>query len=236
MPMGAAVLHLATVAAMVVFLVWLWARASERPLRAAVVTLALLATWLAYVAAMALGGVTTRVDTLPPGGFLVLGPALVAVIIVLVALGRPRFRGVLDAIDAMPLPALLLAQAFRLPVEIVLAMLAEAGLMPRIMTYHGTNFDILTGITAPLAAWAAARGWSQTVLVWNIAGLALVLNVVGTSILAFSGPTNVLKVTPPADYAMTFPMVWLPAFLVPVAMLLHGLAIMKLRLRRQERR
>jgi hypothetical protein len=33
---------------------------------------------------------------------------------------------------------------------------------------------------------------------------------------------------------MTFPMVWLPAFLVPVAMLLHGLAIMKLR--RMERR
>ena len=224
-------LHLATVAAMVAFLVWLWAQASERPLRAGVLTLALLAAWLAYVAAMALGGVTTRVDTLPPGGFLVLGPALAAIAIVLVVLGRTRFRRVLDA---MPLTALLLAQAFRVPVEIVLAMLAEAGLMPRIMTYHGTNFDILTGITAPLAAWAAARGWSRTVLAWNIAGLALVLNVVGTSILAFSGPTNLLKVTPPADYAMTFPMVWLPAFLVPVAMLLHGLAIMKLR--RMERR
>ena len=70
MPTGAAVLHLATVAAMVAFLVWLWAQASERPLRAGVLTLALLAAWLAYVAAMALGGVTTRVDTLPPGGFL----------------------------------------------------------------------------------------------------------------------------------------------------------------------
>jgi hypothetical protein len=131
MPTGAAVLHLATVAAMVAFLVWLWAQASERPLRAGVLTLALLAAWLAYVAAMALGGVTTRVDTLPPGGFLVLGPALAAIAIVLVVLGRTRFRRVLDA---MPLTALLLAQAFRVPVEIVLAMLAEAGLMPRIMT------------------------------------------------------------------------------------------------------
>ena len=96
-------------------------------------TLALLAAWLAYVAVMALGGVTTRVDTLPPGGFLVLGPALAAIAIVLVVLGRTRFRRVLDA---MPLTALLLAQAFRVPVEIVLAMLAEAGLMPRIMTKH----------------------------------------------------------------------------------------------------
>ena len=49
----------------------------------------------------------------------------------------------------------------------------------------------------------------------------------GTAMLSFSGPTNVLNVTPPADFAMTFPLVWLPAFLVPVALLLHGLAIIK---------
>lgn len=155
-----------------------------------------------------------------------LGPALVATIAVLVVLAGPRFRSVPDA---MPLAALMFAQSFRFPVEIVLAMLADAGLMPRIMTYHGTNFDILTGLTAPLAAWAAVRGWWRTVLAWNIAGLALVINVAGTAILSFSAATNVIKVTPPPDFAMTFPMVWLPAFLVPVAMLLHGLAILKVR-------
>ena len=232
MPTGAAALHLATVAAMVVFLVWLWAQASERPLRAGVVTLALLAAWLAYAAAMALGGVTTRVDTLPPGGFLVLGPALAAIAIVLVALGRPRFRGVLDA---MPLTALLLAQAFRVPVEIVLAMLAVGRAdaqdhdLPRHQLRHPDGDHRADRPPGPQRAAGRGRYWPGTSRGWRWCSTWS-----ARSILAFSGPTNVLKVTPPADYAMTFPMVWLPAFLVPVAMLLHGLAIMKLR--RQERR
>jgi hypothetical protein len=226
MPFAAAVLHLATVAVMVAFVVWLWARASARPLHAGLVTLVLLLLWLAYAGALAIAGVTTRTDTLPPGPAAVLVLALAATIAVLIALSRPRFRGVLDA---MPLAALVLAQSFRFPVEIVLAMLAEARLIPQIMTYHGTNFDILTGLTAPLAAGAALLGWRRTVLAWNILGLALVINVAGTAMLSFSGPTNVIKVTPPADFAMTFPLVWLPAFLVPVAMVLHGLAIMKVR-------
>ena len=169
---------------------------------------------------------TARTDTLPPGAAAVLVPALAATIAVLIALSRPRFRGVLDA---MPLTALVLAQSFRFPVEIVLAMLAEARLIPQIMTYHGTNFDILTGLTAPLAAGAALLGWRRSVLAWNILGLALVINVAGTAMLSFSGPTNVIKVTPPADFVVTFPLVWLPAFLVPVALLLHGLAIIKVR-------
>ena len=225
MPLQAVALHLATVAAMVAFLVWLFARASTSPARAGVVTLALLALWLGLTAALALTGVTLRTDTRPPGGFLVLAPALVAIAVLLFALARSRHRYTLDR---MPLAALLWAQAFRFPVEIVLAMLADAGLMPSLLTYHGTNFDILTALTAPLAAAAALRGWRRTAIAWNLIGLALVINVAGTAILAFSGPTNLIKVDPPADFAMTFPMVWLPAFLVPLAILLHGLALIKL--------
>ena len=223
-PFDALVLHLATVAAMVAFLVWLWAHASDKPLRAALLTFVVLAAWLAGVAALALAGITLRTDLRPPGGFLTLGPALLVVGIVLFTLTRARLR---TTLYRMPLEALLWAQAFRFPVEIVLAMLADAGLLPRLMTFHGSNFDILTALTAPLAAGAARRGWWRAVIAWNLVGLALVINVVGTAILAFSGPLNVIKVVPPADFAMTFPMVWLPGFLVPVAILLHGLALLK---------
>jgi hypothetical protein len=224
MSLEALVLHLASVAAMVVFVVWIWSRASIKPFRAAAVVLVLLVLWLTYVAALALTGITARTDTLPPGAMAVLAPALAAIAIVLVALARPSFRHVLDR---MPLQALLWAQIFRLPVEFVLAMLAEAGVLPRLMTYHGTNFDILTALSAPLAAGAASKGWWRVVTAWNLLGLALVINVAVTSVLTFSGPLNVIRVTPPADFAMTFPMVWLPGFLVPVALLLHGLALMK---------
>ena len=186
-------------------------------------TLALLAAWLAYAAPRWPGGVTTRVDTLPPGGFLVLAPALAAIVIVLVALGRQRFRGVLDA---MLLPALLLAQAFRVPVEIVPAMLAEAGLMPRIMTYHGTNFDILTGITADrrLGRGAPACG-SRTVLAWNIAGLARAERGRHLHSRLFR-PDQPPQGHPARRLRHDLSDGVAAGLLVPVAMLLHGLAIM----------
>ena len=226
MPANILWLHLATVAAMAAFIVWLWARASRNGFRAAVVTTTVIAVWLAITAVLALSGITLKTDTLPPGGFLALGPAALSVALILLALSRPRMRGVLEA---MPMTLVLLAQIFRVPVEIVLASLSDVGLLPRILSYHGTNFDILTGLTAPLAAYAAYRRFDLMVLVWNLIGIALVVNVVATSILTFSGPTNVIKVSPPADFAMTFPMVWLPAFLVPLAVLLHGIALLKLR-------
>ena len=217
-------LHLATVAAVAGFLVWLWARASDNPLRTGLLTAALIAGWLAISAALALSGFTARVDILPPGAASVLVPALLVLIAVLIAMSRPRYRPLLER---MPLPALLLAQTFRVPVEIVLAWLVDAGKLPPLVSYHGTNFDILTGLTAPLAAWAARRGAYRAVLVWNLLGLALVLNVAITAILASPEPLRVINVEPSSIFMMSFPMVWLPAFLVPVAILLHGLAIVR---------
>jgi hypothetical protein len=65
------------------------------------------------------------------------------------------------------------------------------------------------------------------VLVWNLLGLALVLNVAITGILASPVPLRVIDVEPSSIFMMSFPMVWLPGFVVPVAILLHGLAIMR---------
>ena len=225
MPLNAALLHVATVAFMVAFFVWLAARASSASVRAGVATLIVLLAWLAYASALALAGIATRVDILPPGAAAVLGPGVAGLLLLFFVLRSARRAPVLAA---MPISALHWGQTFRLPVEIVLAMLADARLLPYLMTYHGTNFDILTGITAPFAALAAVRGWRRTALVWNWLGLALVLNIALTSIVSFSGPTNLTGVSPPADFAMTFPMVWLPAFLVPAAILLHLLAIVRL--------
>jgi CHASE2 domain-containing sensor protein len=69
-------LHLATVAAVAGFLVWLWARASNNPSRTGLLTAALIAGWLAISAALALSGFTARIDILPPGAASVLVPAL----------------------------------------------------------------------------------------------------------------------------------------------------------------
>jgi hypothetical protein len=95
----------------------------------------------------------------------------------------------------MPVPALLLAQTFRVPVEIVLAWLVDAGKLPPLLSYHGTNFDILTGLTALPVAWALHRGLGgrRLALVWNALGSLLLLNivviaVVSTPIIGLFGP------------------------------------------------
>jgi hypothetical protein len=216
-------LHLATVAAVAVFIIWLWSRIGAR---AGLIAALSIAGWLAISAGLSISGFTSRVDILPPGAASIFVPTTLALVAILFAMSRKRFA---TALATMPLAAIILAQTFRFPVEVVLAWLVGEGKLPSLLSYHGTNFDILTGLTAPLAAWAATRGYDRIVLLWNLLGLALVLNVVGSGVLAGPGPLQFIKVEPTSIFTMSFPLVWLPGFLVPVAILLHGLAILKLR-------
>lgn len=227
MPPGAALLLITTTVGMVAFMGWLWARASLNPVRGGFAAVGLMLIWLAVISGLALSGITQRTDTLPPGGLAALGPALLAVGGLLYMLSRPQFSSMLDAIPLTPLVA---AQVFRVPVEVMLAILYGAGLLPELLTWHGSNFDIFTGLTAPLVAAVAYRQNFRLVKVWNLLGLLLVANVSLSAILSFSGPTNLINAMPPSDFVMSFPAVWLPAFLVPVAILLHGIVVLKLRI------
>jgi hypothetical protein len=216
-------LHLATVAAVAIFIVWLWSKICPR---AGLIAAAVIAGWLAISSAHSISGITARTDVIPPGAATIFVPTTLGLVTILILMSQKRFTA---ALAALPLAAIILAQVFRLPVEIVLAWLVGEGKLPSLLSYHGSNFDILTGITAPFAAWAAVRGYDKVALIWNWLGLALVLNVIGTGVLAGPGPLQFIKVEPTSIFTMSFPLVWLPGFLVPVAILLHGLAILKIR-------
>ncbi|MGR9839057.1 hypothetical protein ACUOH4_26735, partial [Escherichia coli] len=63
--------------------------------------------------------------------------------------------------------------------------------IPDLMTFEGRNFDIVSGLTAPLVyyfAFIKKRVGRTTLILWNIICLLLVINVVVTSIL--SSPTS----------------------------------------------
>jgi hypothetical protein len=85
---------------------------------------------------------------------------------------------------ALPLPVLIGFQAFRIPVELLIDRAAREGIVPVALTYHGRNFDIVTGATALLLAGLLASRrlpWRRAylaVLGWNVLGSALLLNVV----------------------------------------------------------
>jgi hypothetical protein len=102
---------------------------------------------------------------------------------------------------------LVLFQVFRLPVEILLAMLAREALLP---------FDIITGITALFMffyVYKKGEDHSRKALIaWNILGVILLSGVV---------------IRESNDIMGSFPVTWLPLFLVPTAYFFHFVSLYK---------
>ena len=151
----------------------------------------------------------------PPFGLLV-----VAIVGLAFALTYSRFGTRVSVV--IPLWALVLVQAFRLPLELAMHGMYTRGIMPVHMTYTGLNFDIVTGATAIPVAILAATGYAgrRAVAAWNILGLVLLINVVTVAILGtprfrYFGDDHLnVWVTYP-------PFVWLPAVMVLSALAGH---------------
>jgi hypothetical protein len=129
------------------------------------------------------------------------------------------------------LGAVVALQGFRVPVELLLHRLYVEGAVPIQMTYAGRNFDVISGVSGLiLGIWLLRRRQvpRSVVLAWNILGLALLANIVGVAVLStpvpfrrfVEGPANVLP--------STFPYIWLPSFLVQVALGSHLLVFRQL--------
>ena len=69
---------------------------------------------------------------------------------------------------------------------------------------------------------------------WNILGLALLANIVTVAVLSTPTPFRQFTGGPPNLLPSTFPFVWLPSFLVQVALGSHLLVFRQLRRRRDE--
>jgi hypothetical protein len=189
--------------------------------RAATVCGIVMAAWLAFTGILAARGVLMDFGAVPPRlAIVVLPPVLLAL-----AVGFGVADGLLRS---LPPRWPVAAQVFRVGVEILLWQLAGAGLIARMMTFGGANLDVLTGLTAPLVAWLAFRGGRvsrRAVVLWNGAGLALLLNVVARGLLSAPTPFRMIVTDPPNTIVARFPVVWLPAFFVAAALLLHAASL-----------
>jgi hypothetical protein len=172
--------------------------------------------WLALSWAAAASGVLLDWDRTPPPFVL-----LLAVIVVLTCL--VAFSGLGTALARhIPLWALVGVQSFRLPLELAMHGMYERGIMPVQMSYSGLNFDIITGASAiPVAILlATGRAGTRLTALWNVLGLALVLNVVTVAILStprirLFGDDHV------NTWVMYPPFVWLPTVMVLAAFAGH---------------
>lgn len=178
--------------------------------------------WLVVTGGLAASGLLLDFDSFPPAVMRLIFPTLVVTIIVCCSsLARPW-------LERWSLAAMIGFQAFRLPLELIMHQAAREGVMPPQMTFTGRNFDILTGLLAIPLALLAARVPKAVVWLWNLVGLALLLNVVGVAILSVPGPYRAFFQEPANVWIGHAPFVWLPAVLVPLALAGHILVARKL--------
>ena len=204
---------------LVLMMVVLVFRALRRAGAGAMVRVGITVAYLVVPAALAAAGLLDRYNPLPaPALVMVLALTLITVTITLSRLGG-------RVIAAVGLPALVAYQAFRIPVEWLLHRLNQEGVVPVQMTYAGRNFDIVTGVAAAvLGAWLLRGGRSRgLVLAWNVLGLALLANIVTIAILSTPVPFRRFLDGPPNLLPSVVPYVWLPSFLVQLALAGHVL-------------
>ncbi len=149
---------------------------------------------------------------------------IVPLITVLILLFHKDTNSIIPHINLIVLTQL---QVFRVFVEIVLWLLFIQNRLPEQMTFEGQNFDIIAGITSLLAArfFLNSRGW---MIGWNIIGLGLLINIVSIAILSMPTSLRVFENEPANTIVTQFPFIFLPAFLVPLAYILHFLSLKKL--------
>jgi hypothetical protein len=141
-----------------------------------------------------------------------------------------------EYLKTTPSGGLIYIQSFRIVVELVLWLLYIRQWMPVQMTFIGYNFDILTGLTAPLVAYLCFTKRmlpAYISLVWNIAGLILLANVLLIAVFSMPVPFRFFMNEPSVSLVAEFPFILLPAVLVPFAYAFHIFSIRQYLLKRK---
>jgi hypothetical protein len=184
-----------------------------------------LLVWLSYSGLLGYAGVLKNMTMRPPGIVFLVVPVLVFLLVFLafVVLSGASARVAL----AIPLWLLLGAQSFRVAIELFLHQLWIDGMVPKMLTFDGANVDIYVGASAVLIAWFSARGRLslRLALAWNVLGLLSLANVVTRAVLTAPGPLHLIHAEVPNRLLGTFPFLFIPGLFVPLAVVLHLLAL-----------
>jgi len=161
--------------------VWMFYKASgnSKPLLMGILA------WMLFQATISLTGFYQISNSIPPRFLLLIGPGIIISILLFVTKWGKEF------IDNLDLKALTIMHSVRIPVEITLYFVYSAGLIPVLMTFEGNNFDIISGITAPLIFYFVfiVKKLNRTaLLIWNILCSGLLLNVVVIALLSAQTP------------------------------------------------
>ena len=195
----------------------------------AIFLFAFVPVWMLVQALLANAGFFQNFEVLPPRAF-AFGPLPFFLLTFVYAI---FFRK--NFVYNLPLGVLTLIHVIRIPVECVLLWLSQSGQVPIEMTFEGRNFDILSGITAPIVYFLAFRKGEPNrtlLIIWNIAALALLTNIVTIAVLAFPSPFQMVGLDQPNVGVTYFPFIWLPGVIVPVVFFCHLASLSQLLFRK----
>ena len=181
--------------------------------------------WLMILGLLSLGGFFQDFDKMPPRVMFATMPPLVVTLILLFS---KKFRLILLA---TPPAWLVYIQAFRILMELFLWLGFRGGYVPPQMTFAWLNFDIVVGLTAPMAGYVffgTNRFFRFQGLLWNFFGIALLLNIILISVLSTPSQLQVFFNEPANRFVADFPFIWIPGFIVPFALAMHLFSIKQL--------
>ena len=184
---------------------------------------AVLFGWLAV--AQYLGAAATSGTTLPIVlSGLVIPPTVAAI-------GLWRSESIARLVSAIPLHWLVAAQVYRVAGGIVLVLWAE-GRMPWQFALPAGIGDVATGGVAVVVAALLAQnaiGAHRATYAWCLFGIADLVVAITMGAMTSPGPAHLLAFDAPNLLISSYPLVMVPTFAVPLALMLHGLVLWRLR-------
>jgi len=208
--------------------VWLFYRAAGRSKK----VLVFISLLMILQSVLGLSGFYQEVGVNPPRFALLLAPGILFVLLLFIS---KKGRVFIDSLDREKLTIL---HTIRIPVEIVLYYVFLSKLIPVYMTFEGYNYDILSGISAPIIyyfVFIAKKSGKTTLLIWNFLCLGLLINILVIAALSAQTPIQKLAFEQPNIGVAYFPFVWLPSVIVPIVLLSHLAVIRQLLFSKQRK-
>ena len=198
--------------------IYLFYISSHKNMRLLMVVIA----WMTIQSAIGATGFFTVENSLPPR-FLLLILFPMAVIITILSTTKGK-----TFVGGFNLKTLTLLHSIRIAIEMVLFWLFLNKVMPQLMTFEGRNFDLISGITAPLIyyfGFVKGKIGAKAMLAWNFICLAILLFTVSNAILSAPTPLQQFAFEQPTIAVFYFPFVWLPGIVVPLVIFSHLISI-----------
>ncbi|MBL3658969.1 hypothetical protein [Fulvivirga sediminis] len=178
--------------------------------------------WMAVVGVLGYLGFYRVQNAIPPRFVFLLAPGILFVIVYFFFTKSNTIN------NKENLKWLTLLHTIRIPVEIILYYIFIEGYIPDLMTFEGYNYDILSGISAPIIYYAVfVKKWigKNGLLICNFICLGLLVNILTIAVLSAPTPIQQLAFDQPNIGVTYFPFVWLPAVIVPIVLYSHLISI-----------